>query len=305
MADIAARIQSLYSAAPNQTTYWSHDKKRKVYIRDMEVNDADQHLWLLLYSNDAEATGASFAHLQTDKHRYEDKQEGEGRPESAHLLISLADPQPGSSRYLALLEEAPTLPRARVERYLCSLLRNARKADPEVFKYPAPTGERDRSGAPKMLPYSNKISLIGHLSADFQTDLENGALRGISLETTAKQHFGFGEGARLEPVRKNIKLGTRDTWGEDPLSIVKDALSLGKKNKYEAARIVFQSADETTHTALLDTETGGVLNEGYIKKVRLTAKDVFLPDASTSLVEVLKTRMAALFSAHNAHENGN
>jgi hypothetical protein len=292
MREIAELIGALVDE--KKTTYWSRDKKRKVFIRDYDFDDVNGRLWLLLYSNNADAPSASYAHLQTDVQREVAKDPGEGGPQSAHLLISTQEEKVGQCRYRALLEEAQSLPRARVERYLGFLLREARKLREDEFKRADPSGERDAKGNPKLRPYRNDVELLGHLSDGFASDISAGGLLGITLETSQDKRIGFGEGRRLIPVRKQIRMKVKGSWKEDAKEIINDAKRLGQKNNYEAARIAFKRSDGSSHTAVIDTGSGAVYNDGYIKRVRLSAKDTFLPEASTEFVQILKHRMASM-----------
>ena len=76
----------------------------------------------MLYDTDAEAPGATFADLDTDEQRDENKKEREGRPESAHLVVKLTGQNEQASRYLAILEESTRLTRRHVQWYLNSIL---------------------------------------------------------------------------------------------------------------------------------------------------------------------------------------
>lgn len=290
--------------AGERFTYWSRDRKRKVFIRDLALDTDNSILWLLLYTTDAEASDASFAHMETDVQRDEAKAEGEGRPQSAHVAISLAELPSHINRHLVLLEESSVLPRARVERYLNSLIRFVRKKNANLFKTQDKSGAQDGKGNPILVSYYNKVELLGHLSEDFQDDLNAGGLIGIALETGAKEHIGFGEGKRLVPIKKQITLSPRGSWKDDPSGTLKEALRLGRKNDLESARITFRSSDKMSHTAVLDTETGNVLNDGFIKKVRLNAKETFLPEASTAFHETLQGRMTSLLKIHLAGLGG-
>lgn len=280
--------------ASRATVRWSRNKTHKTYLRDFSLDEKTGQLWLLLCSADAEAPGASFMHLESDAQRDEEKRDGEGRPETSHLLITCHERIAGSGQYLALFEESPRFPRIDVERYLNFLMRQAATSYKDVFTYPSPRGERDKHGAPKMIGYRNTVSVSGHLSSDFKKDLEQGVLRGVSLVTTHRANFGFGEGKRLAPVQKQIKLAVEGSWKDGPSHIIKEALKLGKDNKYEAAKVIFAGSDKVSHTALIDTDNGNVLNDGYIKKVRLSANEIMLPEASRKLVPLLQERMSAL-----------
>jgi hypothetical protein len=276
---------------------WNRPKTRKTYIRDFEIDDDTGMIWLLLCATDAHAPGASFADLDTDEQRDEEKKEGEGRPETAHLMILQAETKDGSGEYLALLEECPSFPRAKVEKYLNFLLRTAYKEHKDDFLYPSPTGEMKRDGTPKMIQYRNSATIGGHMSTDFLADIEAGTIRGMWLETDHKASIGFGERKRLTPVRKQIKLSVSGSgWKDGPRELIGEALGMGRDNKLETARIAFVAPDNTAHTAVLDTENGTILNDGYIKKGRIDAKDLMLPEASKKFIPQLQARIAALLA---------
>lgn len=289
---IAGKLVELCADKAN-TTYWSRDKRKKVYIRDHTI--ADGVLWLLLYSNDADAPDASFAHLETDDQRDEPKAEGEGRPESAHIAISLQEVPNHRFRYLMMLEEAPSLPRVRVERYFNHLLRQIKRAYPDDFSHPHPNGA-SKGGKPMMQKFKSSVDLLGHLSNGFRQDIEAGALRGIALETGSSEKIGFGEGKHVIPVKKSIVLSPRTAWSDAPMRAVAEAVSIGRRNNLDIARISFSSADNTNHTALLDTENGHILNDGYIKKFRISDVGALMPEASKEILDRIQSRIAMLLS---------
>jgi hypothetical protein len=176
-------------------------------------------------------------------------------------------------------------------------MRAAYKAHKDEFLYPSPGGEMKRDGTPKMIGYRNSVTLGGHISNDFNADIAAGMLRGVCIETEHKESIGFGERKRLTPVRNQIKLNVKgSSWKDNPGEIIAEALGMGKDNKYEKARISFVTPDKTAHTAVLDTANGAVLNDGYIKKARIDARDIMLPEASLKIVPVLQARIAALLA---------
>lgn len=294
MQAIAALIGRLH--ADRQTVRWDRSNTHKTYLRDFSFDEQKGIMWLLLCSADAHAPGASFMHLETDDQRDEEKRDGEGRPETSHLLIRSTETNAGSSQYLALFEESSRFPRIAVERYLNFLLRQTAKSYKDEYLYPAPSGERLADGKPKMIRFQNSVTVSGHLSNDFKADIKAGTLRGVSLVTSDTTNFGFGETKRLTPVEKQIKLKVSGSWNENSAQLIADALAIGKTNKLEKARIVFATADKVAHTAMIDTENGNVLNDGYIKKVRLNANEIMLPEASRTFVPLLQERMLALMS---------
>jgi hypothetical protein len=266
-----------------------------VFIRDFQYSDDGSKACLLICDTDGDAPGASFANLDTDIQRDVDKEAREGRPESAHLLANLDAEAGHATRYLALLEESSRLPRGLIERYVNALLKIVCKQQRATYTAPHVDGSVELDGRPRMQPFRAKMALQGHLSDDFRADLEAGKLRGISLETSSADKVNFGEARSVAFRRNDIKLRPAGSWKDNPMGKVQDALHIGNANKFENARIVFQTQDGTSHVAILDTETGNLVNEGYIKRSRLDGFDHLLSEASRSIDIQIRDKMNSLW----------
>jgi hypothetical protein len=216
------------------TARWYEKKTRKVFIRELQISEDDTKVCILLYETDAEASGASFANMDTDEQRDEDKREREGRPESAHFIMMLTHEADQGTRYLAVLEESSRLPRGLVQNYLNGLLKDAAKRWKERFSVPHIDGSLLRGGSPRPQLFHPLLDLQGHLSADFQSDLAAGILRGISLESSRADRLAFGEPRSVIPRRNDIKLSPRGSWRDDPLGKINDTLHLGKHRTMSA-----------------------------------------------------------------------
>jgi hypothetical protein len=278
----------------NATAKWYRNDTRKVFIRECEIFANDTQICLLLYDTDADAPGASFANLDTDEQRDEDKQEREGRPESAHMVIKLEAEEGRASRYLAILEESSKLTRSNVQRYLNAILKDIAKNWEQEFRVPHVDGSNMRDGTPRMQPFHPKLDLQGHLSDNFRDDLRLGKLRGIALETSRADSLHFGEERSVKARRRDIKLKPVGSWRDEPLAKINDALHIGRDYRYETARIIFQTQDGTSHVALLDTDTGNIVNDGYIKRLRLGDFDHLILEASTSIDIQLRDKNSVL-----------
>ena len=294
IGELIQKLIVLKEEEPNATAKWYKKNNRKVFIRDLAVMEGSS-VCLLLYDTDADAPGASFADLDTDVQRDEAKKDREGRPESAHLVIKTT-PGDETSTYLALLEESSRLNRSHVERYLNGLLGDISKRWKGEFKVPHPDGSITTDGGPHMQSYRPRLEMLGHLSADFQKDLETGKLRGISLETSrvATASPGLGEPRSVQVTRRDIKLRPRGSWRDHPMSKIRDAIGIGRESSYETARIVFETQDGTSHTALMDTATGDLLNDGYVRRYRLTSFDHLLLEATSSIDPQVNGKMHSL-----------
>jgi hypothetical protein len=214
------------------TARWYEKKTRKVFIRELQISADNTKVCILLYDTDAEAPGASFANLDTDEQRNEDKKEREGRPESVHFVMMLSHETNQATRYLGILEESSRLPRGLVQRYLNGLLKDAAKRWKDQFSVPHIDGSRLKDGSPKPQMFHPLLDLQGHLSDEFQADLAAGILRGISLESARADRLAFGEPRSVIPRRNDIKLAPRGSWRDDPIGKINDTLHLGRENRY-------------------------------------------------------------------------
>jgi hypothetical protein len=272
---------------------WSNNNTRKLFVRELQEFDNDK-ICLLLYDTDAEAPGASFADLDTDEQRDENKKEREGRPQSAHLVVKLTGENEPASRYLAILEESTRLTRRHVQWYLNAILKDAVKYSQQEFCVPHIDGSKLRDGTPKMQNFYPKFDLQGHISHSFRKDLETGKLRGITLESTKGDRLAFAESGSVQFRRSDIKLRPVGPWYKEPFAKIKDALNLGRAHRYETARIVFQTLDGTSHVAMLDTETENLVTDGYIKRIRLDGFDHPISEANTTIDTQLRDKMGML-----------
>lgn len=281
----------------------SRDGERKLRLAQVAPDPDHQMLWLLLYSTNRSGSEAAYAHMETDAHRTAGKQEGEGRAEAAHVLISTAAEADAPTRYIALFEECPSISRARLEGFLKVLFRLARKHHPDQFTRPAPSGETKRDGKPVMVSYRNRVSLLGHMSEVLVEQIESGKVHGITLETERMEKHAFGEEGYIVPVRASLKLkiereGRRLDW-----PMLKSALSIGKKKEYDQARIVFSSTDDKQpHTAILDTESGEVLSDGYVKRRSIAFAETGVADGFNEFQEPIQNGMRDLLTRHRAGE---
>lgn len=285
-----SRIYKLFYE--NKTSRWGRDKIRKVRICKMsEVSDEAQSVTLLLHLNDREGPDAAFCDMTTDKQREEHKGDTEGRPETVHVLFKLHSDAPDGNRYSVMLEVGSKLNRASVERYFNWLLKEVKREEPKAFEYPNPDGSQDK-GKPRMVKVMPRAVLEGHLSEEFQEEIASGKLSGISLISREVKHLGTGETPLVKPVVSEIKLApAQQSWREAPMAAVRDALRIGKKAEYASAKISFQSEDGVGHSCEIDTDTGNVRGDGFIKKKRIRRTDIIFKEAEESIHDVIEFSM--------------
>lgn len=294
MSYFIQKISKLYAAG--QTDRWNKNKTQKLYIRDLEIDENNQHALMLLYYNNGNASAASYSHLDTNHQRIEPPLDREGRPESAHLLINLNPTNISQIRHLALLEDASKINRQMVESYLNFLFRVIKKVAPADFQADDPDGSRGADGQPRKYKFANKFELQGHPSQEFLTMLESGKLTGIALETHSRERLIVGDGSFVSPVKSEIRLKpTLGKWHENARQRLSEAINFGKQGSYESARVTFIAEDNKSHTVRLDTATENVVGDSFILKKRLSDFSNLLPEADTAISTETKTKMLAIF----------
>lgn len=285
----AKRILKLYEE--KKTSRWGREKRRKVRICDMsEINDESDAVTILLHFNDREGPDAAFCDMETDSQREEAKRTSEGRPETAHVMFKLSPVTEGGNRYNGLLEVKGKLNRSAVERYINWILKEIKKAYPENFEFPHPDGAVIR-GKPHMSKVNPYAEIQGHLSEEFRSEIEAGKLSGIRLISKERKHLNTGETALVKPTVNEIKLEPTTSWREIGLRGVLDAMTIGKKADYSSAKISFSSGDGVSHSCEIDTDTGNVRGEGFVKKKRITRPDVLFKESEERIHHVIESNM--------------
>lgn len=274
--------------------WWNRAKTRKIYIRDM--SSAGSLFYILLYSVDSEAAGASFSHLTTDQQRDEHPQVGEGRPESAHLVIRCRDEDDNNGVWTLLAEEAGSLPRRRIEVYMRHVVSELIKSQKINWRYPDPDGSVDSKGVPRTKSYRADLRLAGHLSLELKQALESGGLTGIALETHRAEKMGFGEGRYFKPKVKQLRLSAVGSWSEEPFERIAEALRIARSNNWDEMRINFKTSDGAPHQVLLNSENGQTMNDGFVRRTRVTFSGLAMSEAEQEIHHDFCRRMVACFT---------
>jgi hypothetical protein len=295
MSFFIEKIKALQLEA--KTENWNSKKTIKTYIRDLEIDPQGHWAVLLLYFADGNAPGASFTNLDDNRQEDYGLKERQGRPESVHLLISLAPQKTEPIRYLGVLEDSNKLTRLHVQSYINFLIRSIGKEARETeFKIETEDGARNRDGSPKTYYFKNKFEFQGHPAQDFINMIEQGKLMGISLETARIKQSGFGEKSFVKPRKEELFLTpTSGKWFENPINRLNEALSFGKHHKYEAARIVFQTDDGKSHTARVDTETQNIIGDRLVRRHRLEGFTNVLKEADDQINGEIKEKIIEIF----------
>ena len=260
-------------------------KTATVEIVEIRLDAARKLATFFLRCSDMNGADVYFANPDLKQSRVERKREGEGRAFGAHFSVSTAPREIGGSIYGAVLEKANNLSSTIVTRLFQSILRIQYQANPNLFTCDDISGARTRDGKPKQVGFRPMLELSGLPSEQFIADLEEGTLKEIQL---IEQQEERQVGARpwLVENQKVIKLAAKNAgaiaglWGDLTGLFAEKA-----QDGINRARIKFVRADGQTDTVDIDPETGGLLDQRYVKAKTISAIDPPMDECAEGIVQ--------------------
>jgi hypothetical protein len=281
-------IEVLKSACDTDDAFLDIDKgTATLSLTHVEIKLDKMVATLLVEISDKRAPDVHFVNAETGNVRDARKQAGEGRGSSAHLLVSLIEQPDRPDTYVALLEKNTGLSRSLVKRLFQAVLRKAYKADPNTFTCENKFGARTRAGNVKREQFRPMLDFEGHPSSDFIDDLEEGTLKEITL-IRGEAMTAIGGKTWLKKAETTVTISADynglipNLWNQ-----VKEVLRV-KSEDYENARVKFKSIDGHSHTVPIDTASGNIVDDRYVKSVRLTAINPFLDEYYPGIVGHLR-----------------
>ncbi|OHV83314.1 hypothetical protein [Ensifer sp. LCM 4579] len=260
-------------------------KAAVVEVVEINVNDDAQVATVFIRCSDKNGADVYFANPQLKQSRVERKKEGEGRAFGAHLSISLIPRTLGGNVYCAMLEKVNNVSSTLVARLLQAILRRQYQANPNLFTCDDISGARTRDGRPKQVGFRPMLDFSGLPSDQFIADLEEGTLKEVQLieEREAKQ---VGARPWLVEDQQVLRLTAHNSAGVvDRLWDNLTALFAEKaKEGISRARIKFKRADGQMDTVDVDPETGGLLDQRYVKAKKITDIDPPLDECAEGIV---------------------
>ena len=190
--------------------------------------------------------------------------------------------------YTCVIERVSGLPAEYVRRVLSKFLNYEFHENPASFTYPDPAGGLDRNGAPRMQRCCPHIELRGRPSDAFVADINNGRLSGITLVKT-EAVTPVGGAAYLTKQTSELKLGIDHQ--NLPANLWNDLVrTLNRVSQdFSKAKISYALPGGKRHVTLeIETATGTIANEAYIKYFELNNIFPFLAQSAQSIVPHLR-----------------
>lgn len=294
LSDLISFLNSLHSD-PEISLNWPPNSKSDIlYLADI-LPDKDGKIILLINRCDRNAADSVFYDPETKTRTIHEKKSGEGLDHSSHLVIS-AVPFAANS-YRAVLEMAPGLSGRRVEQYLNFLFKECAMKFDKEFKVLHPSGAYDKNGKPVRVRIKHHCKMLGHMSPEFEQELNSGVLGDIELiQSKGAKDYWDTSGALIEKSRIIRIRETEKGAVNDKVGALKELCGIARGRSYEQLRVTFKTSDKLTRSAKLDTSTAALdVDSRYIKKVLIegfkkrlpTSFDAIDPDLQEKLCELL------------------
>jgi hypothetical protein len=260
-------------------------KTATVEIVEIRLDEDRKIVTFFLRCADMNGADVYFANPDLKQSRVERKREGEGRAFGAHFSVSTVPREVGGSVYGAVLEKANNLSSTIVARLFQSILRVQYQKNPNLFTCDDISGAKTRDGKPKQVGFRPMLELSGLPSEQFIADLEEGTLKEIEL---IEQHEERQVGARpwLVENQKIIKLAAKNTGAIAGLWVDLKELFIEKAQEhgFNRARIRFKRADGQHDKVDIDPETGGLLDQRYVKAKNINGIDPPMDECAEGIV---------------------
>ncbi|WP_019613509.1 hypothetical protein [Psychromonas ossibalaenae] len=297
LTEIFKKIEAIREANNVNMVRGSGDNKTEVYLADIE-QDIANNCWKLLI-NVTDTTLADEVHRKIggtdDTRKVNAKQNGVGTDFSSHIIIK-SDPE-GNGSWIVLYEQSPALSVKLVSSYLNEIFKRIAKANKDDFETEHPKNIVDTKGVVKKINTYCHCHFNGHISKQFEDDLNGGSLKSLTL-ITGKIDSVVGYDAQKHTSVKEVQL---------PIKIDKDEIlkaggnyklidrfrnNDAKAMNMESIKVSFKDDGDVSHTAEIDTTTGQLINsEKYVKKVKIIGFADILTTSVNLIYKPIITKM--------------
>lgn len=242
-------------------------KNETIYLADIAIDAANQRAVLLINLSDKAASDTVYSDPDSAQYRILQKVGNEGSDFSAHVVINL---NPVDHAFMTLLEVTPGLASGKVTRFLTFLFKFCAKVDPVAFKQRHPNNAVDQHGNAILVVTRHVASLVGHPSAAFLQDIQQGTLGMIELIDKRNENLPWDNVGRMREVARSVKLKPGPIAGTN-IDRIRDAAARAFRDNYSEARIQFTTASKIGRTVVLETEHLNFAQESiFVRKEKLS-----------------------------------
>ena len=214
------------------------------------------------------------------------KEPGEEGEYGCHVILSLQEQADRPNHYLALVERVTSISTSFIDRLLNGIIRNEYHENKEAFTCEDQSGVRDKHGNPKIIGFRPKLEFVGHPSDYFIQEIEQGELTGITLVESLKQ-TQIGGRPYLKQKEKQLVISidknnlVKNLWN-DLVGAMKS-----QSKDWKTARIRYKKPSGNITNITMETTTGNVLEDKFVRSIRITDIDPVLDNSAQNIVRHL------------------
>jgi hypothetical protein len=267
-------------------------------IGDMAIDAAQQFVTLLVRLSDKSTPNAVYSDPAAGQFNVHVKAANEGSDFGCHVFISTAPEQGMPNIYTCAVERVSGVASDLVRRLLSKLLNFEFKDDPTSFCYPHPAGGLNRQGQPRTDRCCPHILLRGRPSDTLIADINNGQISGISL-VRAEAVTPIAGAAYLN--KKETELRLQVDQNNLPANLWQSLIQAFQANSgnYGKARVSYKvPGNDRTVTVQIDTNTGNLLEDMYVKSFDIANIFPFLDQSAMQIVPHLSALAVPQFLNH-------
>lgn len=288
------RCFELIEAIPKEERLRAYKDEGEIYYVQKITWDGDD-CFLLVNKCDKLASNPRFSDPFNNLWRTVEKAAGEGLDYSCHMVIKT------SANHLEVgvgaIEVVAGMSPVRLQIFLNSLLRLAKKMFPDEFKFPHPSGAVDAKGNPETYNAVMMFSLDGHLSDSLVNDLTEGIIGGIDLITERNADAQLDQHGFIHEKKEQMEVTLSSLVSKAKKVPVIRAFLNGRSNAYEKARIRFKTEDGDPRSVTVNSADFTVgLDSAYVKRAMLKNFAQPLEQSYTELNQEMVQKMKDLLA---------
>lgn len=214
-----------------------------------------------------------------------------GLESSTHIIIYKA--QDEAKKHLVLYEKTTGVSSMKAAAFLSHMARLAAKSFPERYELPHPNG-----AAGKSIKVYCDFEWLGHPSDEFRSELDDGVIADLRLTSDVNIVKGYDSNAFPELISTEIKMKVsmfEVAMAGGNWSYLQKAIRYADTLDAPFVRISFKDHSNTSHTAILSSDTGKMWNaERYVKKRRIVGFENSLRTAFPNIHNGIVQKMTEL-----------
>ena len=274
--ELLNKVESIREANNFNFLRGSDNNKKELYLADIEQDKAKKFWTLLVNITDTSLADEVHREIGGDEatRKINTKKNGVGTDFSSHIIIKSVPSGDGS--WVVLYEQSTALPVKLAASYLNELFRRIAKANKGDFEIDHPKNTLDSQGKIKKINTYCHCHFNGHISKQFEDDLNGGSLKTITLITGKIDNivgYDAQKHTSVKEVQLPIKIDKNEILkaGGNYKLIDRFRNNDAKEMNMESIKVSFKDDGDVSHTAEIDINTGQLIDsEKYVKKVKIT-----------------------------------